>query len=55
MPMRWGRVQKYLKLGKGVLKYGKLGILYFKLVTKPSDLKTQEVVLGIDPGAKNKC
>lgn len=51
MPMRWGRVRKYLKLGKGVLKYGKLGILYFKLLFKPSDLKTQEMVLGLDPGA----
>jgi len=49
--MRWGRVNKYLKLGKGVLKYGKLGILYFKLTSKPTELKTQEIVLGIDPGA----
>ena len=49
--MRWGRVNKYLKLGKGVLKYGKLGILYFKLTSKPTTLQTQEMVLGIDPGA----
>ena len=51
MPMRWGRVNKYLKLGKGVLKYGKLGILYFKLTSKPTTLQTQEMVLGIDLGA----
>ena len=51
MPMRWGRVQKFLKLGKGILKYGKLGILYFKMLTKPTDLKTQDMVIGVDPGA----
>ena len=51
MPMRWGRVQKFLRLGKGILKYGKLGILYFKMLTKPTDIKTQDVIVGVDPGA----
>ena len=51
MPMRWGRVKKFLKLGKGVLKYGKLGILYFKMLAKPVDVRTQDVIVGLDPGA----
>jgi hypothetical protein len=51
MPMRYGRARKYVNLGKAKFKYDKLGILYLKLLEMPSSFNTQEIVLGIDPGA----
>ena len=42
---------KYIKEGKGKLKYNKLGIAYLRLNFIPSDTRTQDIVLGIDPGA----
>ena len=46
MPMRIGRVQKYIKLGYGKIEYhSKLGILYFKLTKLPSSFNTQNIYL----------
>ena len=52
MPMRWSRVKQYQKEKKGVLVQDRLGNWYFKLKVEPTDFKTQEISLGIDPGTK---
>lgn len=52
MPMRWSRVKKYCKEGKGVLVKSKTLGWYLKLKVEPSGTDTQDCDLGIDPGTK---
>ena len=51
MPMRWKRVKRLMKEGKGILVRDKILGLYFKLKYKPKSTETQPIDLGIDPGS----
>lgn len=52
MPMKASRVTRYVKEGKGKIRYDrKLKLHYLQLLVDPSDMKTQTIVLGIDPGS----
>ena len=52
MPMRLGRANKYVKLGKARFRvHRKLGIRYLELLVKPQDEKTQPIRLGFDDGS----
>ncbi|AFZ02112.1 RRXRR domain-containing protein [Calothrix sp. PCC 6303] len=44
------RARRWIKEGKAIGKFNKLGIFYVKLLTEASDEKIQEVVIGLDPG-----
>ena len=52
MPMKSNRVSKFIEEGKGRIRYDrKLKIHYLQLIIEPSDEKTQEITIGIDPGS----
>lgn len=51
MPMKWSKAHRLIKEDKATLVETKLGIAYLKLKYEPSGYKTQEVILGIDPGS----
>lgn len=51
MPMRWKRIKRLMKEGKGILVRDKILGLYFKLKYKPKSTETQSISLGIDPGS----
>lgn len=52
MPMRWGRANEKVKLGKARFRlHRKLGIKYLELLEMPSGFDVQKIVLGIDPGS----
>jgi len=50
MPTKPSRARRWIKEGKAVGKFNKLGIFYVQLLVEPSDTKTQEVAIGLDPG-----
>lgn len=52
MPMKASRVRRFIKAGKGKLRYNsKLNQHYLQLLVPPSDYNLKEVTLGIDPGS----
>jgi len=50
MPTTPARVRKWLKSGKAIKRWSDCGQFYVQLVSQPSGYKTQDVVIGIDPG-----
>lgn len=50
MPTKPSRARRWIKQGKAIGKFDKLGIYYIQLLVESSDNKTQEVVIGLDPG-----
>lgn len=50
MPTKPSRARRWIKESKAIGKFDKLGIFYIQLTVEPSDTKTQEVVIGLDPG-----
>lgn len=50
MPSKPGRVRRWIKDGKAVGKWSKLGIFYVQLLVQPSGRNTQDIAVGIDPG-----
>ncbi|MEM6753975.1 MAG: RRXRR domain-containing protein [Cyanobacteria bacterium P01_C01_bin.38] len=50
MPTKPSRARRWVKEGKAIGKWSKLGVFYVQLVTPASDYKTQDIVVGIDPG-----
>jgi RRXRR protein len=50
MPTKSSRARRWVKEGKAIGKFNKLGMFYVQLTTEPSNEKTQEIVIGLDPG-----
>ena len=50
MPTKPSRARRWIKEGKAIKKFNKLGQFYVQLLIKPSDTKTQPISVGIDPG-----
>jgi RRXRR protein len=50
MPTKPSRARRWIKDGKAVGKFDRLGIFYVQLTVEPSDTQTQEIVIGLDPG-----
>jgi hypothetical protein len=50
MPTKPSRARRWIKDGKAIGKFDKLGIFYVQLLAEPSNTETQEIVLGLDPG-----
>ncbi|MBD2364867.1 RRXRR domain-containing protein [Anabaena minutissima FACHB-250] len=50
MPTKPSRARRWIKEGKAIGKFNKLGIFYVQLTINPSDTQTQEIVIGLDPG-----
>jgi RRXRR protein len=50
MPTKPSRARRWVKEGKAIGKFNKLGIFYVQLTCVPSDTQTQEIVIGLDPG-----
>nr|WP_292843121.1 RRXRR domain-containing protein [Nostoc sp. NMS8] len=50
MPTKPSRARRWIKTGKAIGKFNKLGIFYVQLIAEPSDTQTQEIVVGLDPG-----
>ncbi|PAX60250.1 RRXRR domain-containing protein [Brunnivagina elsteri] len=50
MPTKASRARRWIKAGKAVGKFNKLGIFYVQLLVEPSDTQTQDIVIGLDPG-----
>jgi RRXRR protein len=50
MPTKSSRARRWIKEGKAIGKFNKLGIFYVQLTTELSDTQTQEIVIGLDPG-----
>jgi hypothetical protein len=50
MPTKPSRARRWIKEGKAIGKFNKLGIYYVQLISTPSDTQTQEIVIGLDPG-----
>jgi RRXRR protein len=50
MPTKASRAKRWIKEGKAIGKFNKLGMFYVQLTTEPSDEKIQEIVIGLDPG-----
>ncbi|MEH2461584.1 RRXRR domain-containing protein [Nostoc sp.] len=44
------RARRWIEQGKAIGKFDKLGIFYVQLLAEPSDAKTQNLVIGLDPG-----
>nr|MDO8080113.1 RRXRR domain-containing protein [Candidatus Freyarchaeota archaeon] len=51
MPTKASRARRWIKQGKAVLKWSKLGVFYVKLTVEAGDRK-QSIVLGLDPGSR---
>jgi hypothetical protein len=50
-PIRWGRAKKFVREGKGKFKYDRsLGLIYLKLLIKPSGTEIPITILGDDTG-----
>lgn len=50
MPTKPSRARRWIKEGKAIGKFNKLGMFYVQLIAEPSDTQTQEIVIGLDPG-----
>lgn len=50
MPTKPSRARRWTKEGKAVGKWSKLNVFYVQLLKQSSDTKTQDIVVGIDPG-----
>ncbi|MBS9386929.1 MAG: hypothetical protein HEQ29_15630 [Dolichospermum sp. LBC05a] len=50
MPTKSSRARRWIKEGKAIGKFDKLDIFYVQLQESPSDTKTQDLVIGLDPG-----
>ena len=50
MPTKPSRARRWIKDGKAIGKFDKLGIFYVQLLAESSNTETQEIVLGLDPG-----
>lgn len=50
MPTKPSRARPWIKEGKAIGKFNKLGIFYVQLITESSNTKAQEIVIGLDPG-----
>jgi RRXRR protein len=50
MPTKSSRARRWIKDGKAIGKFNKLGIFYVQLIVEPSDTQTQEIIIGLDPG-----
>jgi len=50
MPAKPSRARRWIKESKAIGKFNKLGIFYVQLIAEPSGMKTQEIVIGLDPG-----
>ena len=50
MPTKPSRARRWIKDGSAIGKFDKLGIFYVQLLSEPSDVETQEIVIGLDPG-----
>jgi len=51
MPTKPSRARRWIKQGKAVPKWSKLGIFYVQLTVDAGD-GMQDIVLGLDPGSK---
>jgi hypothetical protein len=50
MPTTPSRARRWIRDGKAVKRWSKLGVFYVQLTGDPSGTDTQEVVIGVDPG-----
>ena len=50
MPTKPSRARRWIKTGIAIGKFNKLGIFYVQLITESSNTKSQEIVIGLDPG-----
>jgi RRXRR protein len=50
MPTKASRARRWIKEGKAIGKFNKLGIFYVQLLIDSTDTKIQDVVIGLDPG-----
>jgi RRXRR protein len=50
MPTKPSRARRWLRDGKAVIVHNDLNVFCIQLVAEPSGRKTQDVVVGIDPG-----
>ena len=50
MPTKPSRVRRWLKEGKAIKHWSDVGVFYVQLTCEPSDVQTQDVVVGVDPG-----
>lgn len=50
MPTKPSRARRWIKEGKAIGKWSKLNIFYVQLLQPSSGTKTQDIVVGIDPG-----
>lgn len=50
MPTKPSRARKWIKQGKAIGKWSKLGIFYVQLIKPASGIDIQDIAVGIDPG-----
>ncbi|MBW4573224.1 MAG: RRXRR domain-containing protein [Tolypothrix carrinoi HA7290-LM1] len=50
MPTTPSRARRWVKDGKAVKRWSKLGVFYVQLVKPPSGYKKQDIAVGLDPG-----
>lgn len=50
MPTTPSRARRWVRDGKAIKRWSDLGVFYVQLTCAPSGTKTQEVVVGVDPG-----
>lgn len=50
MPTKPSRARKWIAMGRAISKLSDCGQFYVQLTTEPSGFKTQDIVIGIDPG-----
>ena len=50
MPTKLSRARRWIKEGKAVGSWSKIGVFYVQLIKPAIGTNTQDVVVGIDPG-----
>jgi hypothetical protein len=50
MPTKPSRARRWLRDGKAAIVHNDLNVFCIQLVAEPSGRKTQDVVVGVDPG-----